>query len=100
MTLTPSLIGLAAGQARTLERMAGLRLQVWSGRLWITDGDDPHDHFVAAGQTLVLGGGRTVIEADAGPARYSLTRERQPQSPLIVASRRITWRTLSSCMSR
>jgi len=100
MTLTPSLTGLAAGQARSLERMTGMRLQVWSGRLWITGDDEADDHFVSAGQTLLLGGGRTVIEADAGPARYSLTRERQAQSPWIAASRRITWRTLSSCMSR
>ncbi len=99
MTLTPSPIGLATGQARTLERMAGRRLRVCSGRLWIT-GNDGHDHFVAAGQTLLLGGGRTVIEADAGPARYSLLPEGRAQSPLIAASRRMTWRTLSSCMSR
>ena len=100
MTLSPSLVGLAAGQARTLESMAGMRLQVWSGRLWITGGDDADDHFVSAGQTLLLGSGRTVIEADAGPARYSLTRECPAQSPWIAASRRMTWRTLSSCMSR
>ena len=100
MTSSPSLIELWPGQARTLRAAPGLRLRVWSGRLWITGAGDPNDYFVAAGQTLTLGQGLLVLEADAGPARYSLIRPAAAQSGLIAASRRISWRTMSDCISR
>lgn len=100
MTSSPSLIELWPGQARTLRAAPGLRLRVWSGRLWITGSGDPNDYFVAAGQTLTLGPGLLVLEADAGPARYSLIHPAAAQSGLIAASRRISWRTMSDCISR
>lgn len=100
MTSSPSLIELWPGQARTLRAAPGLRLRVWSGRLWITGAGDPNDYFVAAGQTLTLGQGLLVLEADAGPARYALIRPATVQSGLIAASRRISWRTMSDCISR
>ena len=100
MTSSPSLIKLWPGQARTLDNASGLRLQVWSGRLWVTGAGDPNDYFVSAGQVLTLGQGQLVIEADAGPARYSLSRPAGALSNLIAASRRISWRTVSDCISR
>ena len=100
MTSSPSLIELWPGQARTLDTASGLRLQVWSGRLWVTAAGDPNDYFVAAGQGLTLGQGQLVVEADAGPARYSLSRPAGALSSLIAASRRISWRTVSDCISR
>ena len=93
-------IRLQAGQIRTLNDASGLRLRVASGRLWITCAGDPNDYFVSVGQTLLLGSGRTVLEADAGPARFSLALGQPVQSPLTAASRRMSWRTMSDCISR
>lgn len=100
MTSSSSPIELRPGQAITLDAAPGLWLRVWGGRLWVTATGDPNDYFVAAGQTLALGPGRLVLEADAGPARYSLLRPAAAQSGWSAASRRISWRTMSDCISR
>ena len=91
---------LEAGQTITVKDAGGMRLRVASGRLWVTCSGDPNDYFITAGQTLRLGSGPTVLEADAGQARYSLALGQPAQSPLTAASRRISWRTMSDCISR
>jgi hypothetical protein len=57
---------LEPGGLSVLERAKGRRLRVHTGRLWITEPDDPADHFVAAGQTYtVRNKGPVVLECDS-----------------------------------
>jgi len=58
-----NLLTLPAGAVRTLKRCAGVRIEVLSGRLWLTEPGDPDDHFLAGGHShLVVGNGAVVIE--------------------------------------
>ena len=76
---------LPAGQAISWSAAPGIVLKVLRGRLWATCTNDPDDHFVSAGQTLMLGRGTWVLEADAGQAASyrlvsasSLQKDAQP----------------------
>lgn len=71
---------LPDGQVLTLPKAAGRHLRVVSGRLWLTQSGDGTDHFLAPGQSHVLGLGRAVLEADRGPVRYTLTAQAQPRT--------------------
>ena len=61
---------LAADQTRTLDCPAQATLTVVSGRLWVTQSGDTDDYFLGAGQSLAIGHGRLVIEADGGCAAH------------------------------
>lgn len=65
---------LHAGQVITLPNSRDHWLLVLQGRVWLTQSGDADDHFLQAGQRLLLGNHEhVVIEADGGePARYSL----------------------------
>ena len=66
---------LKAGTARTLHYPARTVLTVISGRLWITQSGQTDDHFLCAGQSLEVGRGRLVIEADArSTAHFRVTQ--------------------------
>lgn len=67
-------ISLHAGQVITLPNSRDHWLLVLQGRVWLTQSGDADDHFLQAGQRLLLGNhGHVVIEADGGePARCSL----------------------------
>ncbi len=93
---------LPAGQVLSLRCHPGTVLRVIHGRLWVTQTHDGQDHFVRAGATLRLTGGHVVLEADDGAATYRLNAAAtsNAQSPLIAASRRISWRTVSACIWR
>jgi len=71
-----------------LQARAGQVLYVLSGRLWVTQPGDAADHFVRAGDELVLSGGRTVIEGDdpRRPTRYALLERSVGSAPLAAAS--------------
>lgn len=62
---TPSAAeALPPGQTRALHVRAGAVLQVSRGRLWVTQSGDLGDHFLAAGDSLRLGHGLVVLQAD------------------------------------
>jgi hypothetical protein len=47
-------------------------LSVVRGRVWVTQANDPDDHFLAGGQAMRLApGARALVEAD-GPAQVAL----------------------------
>jgi hypothetical protein len=54
---------LAAQRILTLRCAAPQKLHVISGYLWITQSHDGYDHFLRAGETLLLHNERCVIEA-------------------------------------
>jgi Protein of unknown function (DUF2917) len=56
---------IVRGQARTLDAKAGDTLRVMHGRLWLTQSGSLRDHFLSPGDTLCLGPGKAVIEADS-----------------------------------
>lgn len=66
-----------------LQARAGQVLYVLSGRLWVTQPGDAADHFVHAGDELVLSGGRIVIEGDdpRRPTRYALLERAGSAAP-------------------
>jgi len=66
-----------------LQARPGQVLYVLSGRLWVTQPGDAADHFVQAGDELVLAGGRTVIEGDdpRRPTRYALLERAGSAAP-------------------
>lgn len=60
----PALTQLAPGALMTLPRGSGHGIAVFAGLAWVTEEDDPDDHFVAAGESLRLKGeGRVVVQA-------------------------------------
>jgi DUF2917 family protein len=59
------LLTLPTGEARTLRRSAGSRIDVVSGRVWLTVPGDLDDYFVAGGESMLLpGNGPVVIQSD------------------------------------
>ncbi|WP_435476979.1 DUF2917 domain-containing protein [Variovorax sp. ZT5R36] len=65
----PSLMTLPIGEARTLRHRAGARLEVTSGRVWLTEPDDLDDYFVASGESLLLHhNGPVVVQSDGASA--------------------------------
>jgi hypothetical protein len=64
---------LAAGRALQLGPHTLLHLRVLQGRIWLTRTGDPSDHFVSAGDDMLLDGDAgVVIESDGNTARISL----------------------------
>lgn len=61
----PSLMTLPIGEARTLRHRAGARIEVTSGRVWLTEPGDLDDHFVTSGESLLLHhNGPVVVQSD------------------------------------
>ena len=60
---------LPIGEARTLRHYAGARIEVTSGRIWLTEPGDLDDYFVADGESVLLHqDGPVVIQSDGGSA--------------------------------
>jgi hypothetical protein len=55
---------LPAQRVLTLQVTHRHQLAVQTGRLWLTQPNDPTDHFLDAGQSLALRPGRVVIQAE------------------------------------
>lgn len=73
LELGPPTVALAPAEVLCRNGVAGARLQVQAGRVWLTETDDAEDHFLAAGQQhTVRGSGRVVVEA-LGPEVAVLT---------------------------
>ncbi len=47
----------------TLHKPSAMHLRVLSGCVWLTESNDPVDHFLQAGDSVCLYGERVVIEA-------------------------------------
>jgi Protein of unknown function (DUF2917) len=59
-----ALTRLAHGTLLTLPRGAGRGIAVFAGLVWVTEERDLRDHFLGAGDSLVLqGNGRVVVQA-------------------------------------
>jgi hypothetical protein len=69
---------LASGATMALRVAAGARITVSAGRLWLTQSNDPDDHFLAPGQHFVARQpGRVVLEGDAAATtRFRITPAR------------------------
>lgn len=66
-TLHPLDLQLAVGELHRWRSARPVELQVLAGRVWITQSGDEDDHFLAAGDTLVLRrGALALIEAQSG----------------------------------
>ncbi len=64
--LLPRPMRLAPGATTTLRGHRGRWLRVQHGRLWLTEPQDPQDHFIAAGQCWRLAsGGPVVLQNDS-----------------------------------
>lgn len=50
----PVMLQLQPGRLIRWRRAAGTRLCVSSGRVWVTQAHDPDDHFLEAGQSMLL----------------------------------------------
>lgn len=87
MAAQPHSIDLARGAVLSLRGVQHLRLTVHTGRMWVTHSGCLEDHFVAAGEALLLDGHHVVLQADDAPARFTLS----PQ--LRAAATPSGWRT-------
>ncbi len=60
----PPLQTIQTHQIQTLVLAAQAQLHVVSGCLWITQTNDPCDHFLAPEQSMLLRAGRVVVQAE------------------------------------
>lgn len=64
LELGPPTLALAPGEVLSRSGVAGARLQLQAGRVWLTETGDAEDHFLVAGDHhTVRGTGRLVMEA-------------------------------------
>ena len=83
-TLHPLDLQLAVGELHRWRSARPVELQVLAGRVWVTQSGDEDDHFLAAGDTLVLRrGALALIEAPAGASLrvFSPVPAAQPSTP-------------------
>ncbi|AKJ32046.1 DUF2917 domain-containing protein [Caldimonas brevitalea] len=94
---SPVLLQLKAGQHVRWQPARAATVQVVGGRIWLTQANDPYDHFVDAGQSLRLQPGVATVlgaEVDAQvsvamqPSRFA--RLGQLAASLARAARRST----------
>lgn len=55
---------LRPGQIRIINASEGFTLKVLQGRMWVTQPNDPCDHFLAPGTELALTQNQVVVEPD------------------------------------
>ncbi|WP_026097130.1 DUF2917 domain-containing protein [Ideonella sp. B508-1] len=64
LELGPPTVALAPAEVLSRSGVAGARLQVLAGRVWLTETGDAGDHVLSTGeQHTVRGPGRVVVEA-------------------------------------
>jgi len=81
-------IDLQPGQVITLPNGRDHWLLVLQGRIWLTQSGDADDHFLQAGQRLLLGNHAfVVVQAEDGrPAHCSLQHAWQPAAAAAAAT--------------
>lgn len=84
--MTPTTLTLFPQQLQRLDARAGLRLEVLSGRIWLTRPGDRLDHFLAAGASIELQQDQVLIAGDPGASGALLAEIRL--RPLAVAQPR------------
>lgn len=73
LELGPPTVALAPAEVLSRSGVAGARLRVLSGRVWLTETGDAGDHVLSPGERhTVRGAGRVVVEA-LGPEVAVLT---------------------------
>lgn len=75
---------LLPGQALRLPRRGG-ELTVLRGRLWLTRGKDPGDHFIAAGQRVRLGDHENAVIEPAESTR-GVSLHWEPRRPALAGA--------------
>jgi len=78
------ILRLLPGQALRLPRRGG-ELTVLRGRLWLTRGMDPGDHFIAAGQRVRLGGHENAVIEPAESTR-GVSLHWEPRRPALAGA--------------
>lgn len=64
LELGPPTVALAPDEVLSRIGVAGARLRLQAGRVWLTEADDAEDHFLSAGDSYtVRGSGQVVVEA-------------------------------------
>lgn len=77
IVFTNGSLAMVAGQAISGVVRRAMTWRVTSGRVWITEEGDPHDHWLGAGETFSVTPGRlVVIEAGTSASRITTTQLR------------------------
>ncbi len=71
---SPVVLQLRAGE---LHAVAGVRLSVESGRVWVTRAGDPDDHLLAGGAVMQIEPGARALVGAEGPARVAVSSVRR-----------------------
>ncbi len=89
-TLLPQTVYLRRGELLRIDEQKAAWLSVVRGRVWVTQIDDPDDHFLERGQSMrVEAGALALASAEGGPAElavaYAAARAEQaePAGPTI-----------------
>jgi hypothetical protein len=76
--------------------LAGVRLVVESGRVWLTQAGDPADHVVGSGESVEIAPGALALVGAEGPVRLALASQSAGWSGRLHA----TWRRVSTRWAR
>lgn len=71
----PVVLQLAAGELLQWRESRPVQLRVVQGRIWMTRADDPHDHFIDAGQCIEIAPGARAIVGAEGAAQVALVQQ-------------------------
>ena len=85
----PVVIQLQDGE---LLPLAGVRLVVESGRVWLTQAGDPVDHVVGCGESVAIAAGARALVGAEGPVRLALA----PQRAGWAGALRAAWRRVAA----
>ena len=55
--------------------VSGVCLSVERGRVWVTQADDPDDHFLASGESIQLAAGARALVGALGPVQLGLAAQ-------------------------
>lgn len=89
---TPLVLHLADGQLLHWNQAVAVTLRVTGGRVWVTQPDDPDDHFIDAGGALPLAPRSAVLIGAEGPAQIAIEAERAAWRLAWVSIGQGTWR--------
>ena len=68
----PLVLQLSDGQLLRWTQAMAVRLRVVAGRVWVTQPDDPDDHFLGAGDQLRLDARKRVLIGAEGDAQVAV----------------------------
>ncbi len=74
-TTTTRVVDIVCGQMFCLKSVAGSRVEVVFGEVWLTEEGDSRDHFPRAGDEISLGSQRQILIESLGPIASLLISE-------------------------